>query len=293
MEMNKAIFMLSRLSDEDVEWMLAVGNNEVVPDGTCLIAESAALTSLYIVLDGEVSISSLANDGVEFARRGVGEVMGEISFVDQRNPTATVTAAGEVKLYSISRDALADKLGRDAAFSGRFFGAIAAFLSERLREATLGRPEEDGPASPDTAISPEILVAQSRFDRLMNRLRRRETVIITGNDLVLEDIVAVAMDRMPVQLSDGGAHRLEQSRAVVDRLAAGPPVYGLNTGLGALKDQRISGDQISLFQQNIIKSHATGVGPAYRTPVVRAIMLARLNGMARGGAGVSPRCSPP
>ena len=82
--------------------------------------------------------------------------------------------------------------------------------------------------------------------------------------------------------------QLDASRAVVDRLASSPePVYGLTTGLGALKNKRISPQDLRQFQRNILMSHAVGVGPNYSTEVVRAIMLARLNGMARGGAGVS------
>jgi histidine ammonia-lyase len=66
-------------------------------------------------------------------------------------------------------------------------------------------------------------------------------------------------------------------------------VYGVSTGLGALKEMRISKEEIRQFQKNILMSHAVGIGPEHTTEVVRAIMLTRLNGMARGGAGVQPK----
>ena len=66
------------------------------------------------------------------------------------------------------------------------------------------------------------------------------------------------------------------------------PVYGLNTGLGAFSSKPVAREENRRFQHNILLSHAAGVGPPYESSVVRAIMLTRLNGLARGGAGVQP-----
>ena len=66
-------------------------------------------------------------------------------------------------------------------------------------------------------------------------------------------------------------------------------MYGLTTSLGALKEMRIRSEEIRQFQENILMSHAVGIGPEHTSAVVRAIMLTRLNGMARGGAGVQPK----
>jgi len=80
---------------------------------------------------------------------------------------------------------------------------------------------------------------------------------------------------------------MARSRAVVERAASGTDaVYGLNTGLGALKGLRVSSSEMLEFQRNIVMSHATGIGPEFTPTEVRAIMVVRLNGMCRGGSGV-------
>jgi histidine ammonia-lyase len=92
-----------------------------------------------------------------------------------------------------------------------------------------------------------------------------------------------------VQVSGAARERLRKSRDVVERLVAGDtPVYGLNTNLGELKDQRIADGDQATFQRHILLSHATGVGDEHPADVVRAILVARLNGMARGASGVQP-----
>lgn len=114
------------------------------------------------------------------------------------------------------------------------------------------------------------------------------SVVITGNDLTIDDLARVAYEHEPVSLCPQAHARMQRSRALVERLAAlDSPVYGVTTGLGALKNLRIPRDQIGQFQQNILMSHAAGIGVPFDRPTVRAVMLARLNGMARGGAGVS------
>jgi histidine ammonia-lyase len=93
----------------------------------------------------------------------------------------------------------------------------------------------------------------------------------------------------PVTVAQTARLRLERARHIVDRLVVGDrPVYGLNTNLGELKDQRIADGEQATFRRHILLSHAAGVGDEHQSEVVRAIMLARLNGMARGGAGVQP-----
>jgi len=79
------------------------------------------------------------------------------------------------------------------------------------------------------------------------------------------------------------------SRAVVDRyLAEGLPAYGLTTGLGARVVERLSEDALSEFSRHTVLGRAHSVGPPLPTDVVRAAMLVRANGLARGGAGAKP-----
>ena len=76
--MNKALYILGQLSDQDVDWMLAVGHAKQVPPGTVLLREGEEADALYIVLHGTVSVSSRSSDGHAIASLSRGEVLGEI-----------------------------------------------------------------------------------------------------------------------------------------------------------------------------------------------------------------------
>lgn len=67
---------------------------------------------------------------------------------------------------------------------------------------------------------------------------------------------------------------------------AGPPVYGVNTGFGALAETRIAEQDVRDLQRNLIRSHACGVGPDLGEDEVRAMMLLRAQVIALGYSGV-------
>ena len=80
---------------------------------------------------------------------------------------------------------------------------------------------------------------------------------IDGRSLTLESIAAVAGGMREVALSDEARARIEASRAIVDRKAAGPDaVYGVNTGFGSFADVRIDAESLDKLQVNLLRSHA-------------------------------------
>ncbi len=112
-----------------------------------------------------------------------------------------------------------------------------------------------------------------------------EPVRITTAPMTLAELCRVA-DGARVELDAQAIDRIEAGRAVVDRaLQAGLPVYGLNTGLGHLMDQVVEPELLRMYQVAIVALHDGAVGEALPARVVRAAMLARLNGIARGGSG--------
>jgi histidine ammonia-lyase len=79
------------------------------------------------------------------------------------------------------------------------------------------------------------------------------------------------------------------SRAVVERALEGEAmIYGLNTGLGSRRDRRVSREDLGRYQVQMVVDHAGGVGDALADEDVRAIMAARIAGIARGGSGAHP-----
>jgi histidine ammonia-lyase len=104
----------------------------------------------------------------------------------------------------------------------------------------------------------------------------------------VDDIVAIA-DGAPAALADEAVARMAAAREVVDDLVDGEAlIYGLNTGLGHFRDQRMPAETLGLYQEAIVAAHAGGFGPALPTRVVRAAMAVRVAGLALGGAGASP-----
>lgn len=114
-------------------------------------------------------------------------------------------------------------------------------------------------------------------------------VIIDGHHLTLEQVVAVARCGARVSLSGEALPAMRRSREIVEGiLREGRAVYGINTGFGALSSVRISAEQVSLLQHNLIVSHAVGCGRPLPAEAVRAMLLLRANALCQGSSGVRP-----
>jgi histidine ammonia-lyase len=114
-----------------------------------------------------------------------------------------------------------------------------------------------------------------------------ETKVLTGDDLTIDDVWAVAVERSPVALSDVAKERMRAARDVVERAAHGSRehTYGINTGFGRFVSQSIPEQMSEELQVRLLRSHASGVGDPYPDEVVRAAMLLRANTLAKGYSG--------
>ena len=112
--------------------------------------------------------------------------------------------------------------------------------------------------------------------------------------LTLEALAEVARGGRKVTVGAGARSRMDRARRVVDEVVAGgdaaPAVYGVNTGFGALAEVRISADQVTRLQQNLVRSHAAGVGAPLPREAVRAMMLLRAAVLATGRSGARTVC---
>jgi CRP-like cAMP-binding protein len=176
--MRKVFFLLGQLRDEDVEWLTTHGAKEQFAAGTVLVHEGRSVDTLYVLLVGTLEVTG-RQLGDRPVRLGSGEVVGEVSLLDSRPPTATVTAAGDCTVLALPRSVLMEKLDEDDAFAARFYRALALFLAHRLRNTyqRLGYGKET-PLDEDEEyadeLSPELLdsvhLAGARFDRTLQRL---------------------------------------------------------------------------------------------------------------------------
>jgi histidine ammonia-lyase len=114
-------------------------------------------------------------------------------------------------------------------------------------------------------------------------------VVVDGRTLSYGDVVAVARHGAHVALADGVLPRLVSERAVVDNVVDRQvPTYGLTTGLGARSSYALPRAELDAFSVRTVRGRANAVGDPLPVPIVRAALLARVNGLAGGGSGVRP-----
>jgi len=110
---------------------------------------------------------------------------------------------------------------------------------------------------------------------------------LSGRDLTIDNVIEVARGRRAVSVDSDAAHRMRESRDVIERLVAdGATVYGVTTGFGDLADVRIESSQTAELQRNLVRSHAAGIGDPLPDEVVRAMLVLRANTLAVGLSGV-------
>jgi histidine ammonia-lyase len=111
-------------------------------------------------------------------------------------------------------------------------------------------------------------------------------LIITGNNLQIEDVVDVARHQKKVALHPEAIHRINKCRAMLEKkIIAKEIMYGVNTGIGEFSEVVLNDDQIQDFQKYLIYNHAAGIGDAMPLEHVRGAMLGRINVHAHGNSG--------
>jgi histidine ammonia-lyase len=114
-------------------------------------------------------------------------------------------------------------------------------------------------------------------------------IVLTGADLTIAHVEAVARRGAPAALDVHARERMQEARDVIAGLVAeGATVYGVTTGFGALASTSIAADDAPRLQEHLLMSHAAGVGPAFPREVVRAMLLLRANTLALGHSGCRP-----
>ena len=176
--MRKVLFILGQLNDSDVEWLSTVGERRRVPAGAELISEGVALDTVYLVLDGQLSV--WAGKSVKLADIASGDILGEMSLVDSSKTSAAVRVDRDSLVLAVSKTALTERLKADVGFAARFYKAIALFLADRMRNTIrrmgYGKLEDD-PARDDIDVDEldvEVLdnvhLAGARFERILKKL---------------------------------------------------------------------------------------------------------------------------
>jgi CRP/FNR family cyclic AMP-dependent transcriptional regulator len=158
---RKALYILSDLDDDDIIWMAREAEVRRIGPGETLIQAGVPVTHLYFVVEGALEVVSRA--GARLAGLELGEVVGEMSFVEKRLPDTNVRALAPTTLLAIPRDKMLAAFDNDNGLAMRFYRALAVFLSDRLRAMS---SEDDGEL--DEGLLDNLQQAGERFIRLVN-----------------------------------------------------------------------------------------------------------------------------
>ena len=111
---------------------------------------------------------------------------------------------------------------------------------------------------------------------------------ITPADLTYQEVQAILEGNIHVELSDESVRLIQRSKEYLDRKleASDKPLYGINTGFGALCDIEISNSDLSRLQENLILSHACNLGPEVPADVVKLMLLLKAHALAKGNSAV-------
>jgi len=112
--------------------------------------------------------------------------------------------------------------------------------------------------------------------------------ITIDNQLVtLAELRQAWLEPLTLTLGLGAKRRIAESNEFINEVVAGgSQVYGINTGFGMLANVRISDDELGQLQENLVRSHAAGVGEDLGDDIVRMIMFMKVIALAEGFSGV-------
>jgi CRP-like cAMP-binding protein len=175
--MRKVLYIFGLLTDADVDWIAHTGKRSRFRDGDVLIEQGKHVEAIILLLQGALSVT--IKGAGEVARLGVGEIVGEMSYVDSAPPSATVKALGDCLALVINKRELTRKLQADVAFGCRFYRALAVLLADRLRGterrlsyASSADLENEAVLQDelDMGILDNVSMAGHRFDRILKTL---------------------------------------------------------------------------------------------------------------------------
>lgn len=112
-------------------------------------------------------------------------------------------------------------------------------------------------------------------------------LVIDNQPVTLADLREAWEGPISISLGGDAQRRIVAANEMIDEVVAhGDTVYGVNTGFGQLAQVRISDDELAHLQENLVRSHAVGVGEDLDDEIVRLIMLMKVVALAKGFSGV-------
>jgi histidine ammonia-lyase len=113
------------------------------------------------------------------------------------------------------------------------------------------------------------------------------SVVMTGYDLTIDDVTAIARDAIRCELSGNTRDSIGHTRKNFEEISnSNIPIYGVTTGYGEMVYALVDKSQETALQTNLVRSHSAGAGKYFSEPEARAILVARLNALIRGYSAI-------
>ncbi|MFT5753785.1 MAG: histidine ammonia-lyase [Flavobacterium sp.] len=116
-----------------------------------------------------------------------------------------------------------------------------------------------------------------------------ETIHYISSDLLsIDSIHTIIVQNKKLALSEEAIVNIEKCRKYLDdkMKSYGEPIYGINTGFGSLCNVKISNENLTKLQENLIKSHACGTGEEVPSEIVKIMLLLKIQSLSYGHSGV-------
>jgi len=118
-------------------------------------------------------------------------------------------------------------------------------------------------------------------------MEKNRTIVLTGNDLSFRDIVAIGIGDKKVELDNSSLEKCRASRLFLEEAIKDKKIiYGVNTSFGPMCNRIINEREIETLQNNLIVSHAAGLGTPILPYIAMGILAVRLNTLVKGHSGV-------
>lgn len=111
---------------------------------------------------------------------------------------------------------------------------------------------------------------------------------ISSEVLTLEQLQEIISQNYKLELSEEAKINIAKCREYLDKKMATQvePIYGINTGFGSLCNVKISNENLSQLQENLVKSHACGTGEEVPHEIVKIMLLLKIQSLSYGNSGV-------
>lgn len=115
----------------------------------------------------------------------------------------------------------------------------------------------------------------------------KKKVVISEDDLSIEDVIAIARFNIPIELSQKSIDKIKNTRNTIKKIIKEKKVvYGITTGVGDNSKVKIDTSESKKLQENLIKSHACGVGEPLEKELVKAVMVVMIKNLSLGYSGI-------